>query len=106
MITKGQIEKATDEYIGYAREADEGLGTTMRRHAFMDGAQWRINSVWHDISEVPKKSRYIAVMFKSRNSGFTLWYVTDDIMQVFEAHRVTKWAYMDDLMPERKEESI
>ena len=70
-MTKEQIEKAIDEYIGYAREADEGLGVTMRRSAFMDGAQWRINSVWHDAEEEPKRNaRFIAQMVNRNGVNF------------------------------------
>lgn len=104
-MTKEQIEKAVNDYIGYEPEVDEGLGTKLRREAFKDGAEWRINSVWHEASEAPEKNKYIAVMFKSKSKGFTLWYSTDDIIQVFKAHRITMWAYVIDLMPGIKEET-
>ena len=60
-MTKEQIEKAVDEYIGYPPEMDEGIETTMRRNAFKDGANWRINSVWHKPEEVPEEYRPLLV---------------------------------------------
>ena len=39
-MTREQIEKAANEYIGHAEEIDEGIDTYMRRKAFMDGAEW------------------------------------------------------------------
>ena len=112
-MTKEQIEKATDEYIGYAREVDEGLGTTMRRHAFMDGAQWRINSVWHDASEVPEVDKRVLVCFENVINEYIYyrikvfkpnviknWNKQDSILD-----KVIRWAYIDDLLLERKEEN-
>lgn len=101
-MTREQIEKAVNDYIGYEPEIDEGIYVTMRRNAFKSGANWRINSVWHNISEAPEKGRYIAVLFKSKD--ITLWYVTDNIMQVLKAHKVIMWAYTSDLVPELHEE--
>ena len=113
LMTKEQIEKATDEYIGYAREVDEGLGTTMRRHAFMDGAQWRINSVWHDASEVPEVDKRVLVCFENVINEYIYyrikvfkpnviknWNKQDSILD-----KVIRWAYIDDLLLERKEEN-
>lgn len=35
---------------------------------FKAGAEWRINSVWHDAKEVIIKSGYILVEFKTKRS--------------------------------------
>ena len=35
-MTKEQIGKAVNEYIGYPPEMDEGIETTMRRNAFKE----------------------------------------------------------------------
>ena len=53
-MDKRQIEKAVNEYIGHPEEVGEGIDTYMRRKAFMDGANWRIDSLWHDASENPE----------------------------------------------------
>ena len=102
-MTKEQIEKAANDYIGFPQEIDEGVGTTMRRKAFRDGADWRIESVWHEASEMPKQGEHIVVVMKSGN--FTSWFVTPDIMDVFKKFNVILWARSKDLLPERKEET-
>lgn len=103
-MEKEVIEKAVNNYIGYEPEIDEGLGSRMRRDAFRDGAEWRINAVWHDTSEAPKKNKHIALMLESGN--LTSWYVTADIMQKFKEHKGIMWAYIDDLLPEIREEQL
>ena len=106
-MTKEQIEKATDEYIGYAREVDEGLGTTMRRHAFMDGAQWRINSVWHDNSVRPSDDCDVLVetIRRIESDRYDADYNELDSGTDWETE-VIRWAYIEDLLPDRKEVSI
>ena len=69
---------------------------------FKAGADWRINSVWHDAREMPKQGKHIVVVMKGGN--FTSWFVTPDIMQVFDKFNVELWARSSDLLPERKEE--
>ena len=111
-MTKEQIEKATDEYIGYTREADEGLGTTMRRHAFMDGAQWRINSVWHDAEEEPKRNTWFIAQMELSNEDDEIFFDTfilrpeeyDNWQNWWEGFNIKRWAYIDDLLPEKNAE--
>ena len=31
---------------------------------FIDGAKWRINSVWHDIKEMPENNRMILIIMQ------------------------------------------
>lgn len=103
-MTKEQIEKATDEYIGYAKEADEGLGTTMRRSAFMDGAQWRINSVWHDAKEEPKRNAwFIAQIGDDAFDTFIMQIESNRWDRWCNGLNIRYWAYIDDLLPERKD---
>lgn len=44
------------------------------REDFIAGAEWRINSVWHDAKEVIIKSGYILVEFKTKRSvSYNIW---------------------------------
>ena len=84
---------------------------------FIDGAQWRINSVWHkpsaygeelkrDIEVIAKTKRgyrfgkFGVVGFPNEYIGFvstsSLEYALSDVLE---------YAYLSDLIPERKEES-
>ena len=53
-MNKEQIEQVANNYIGHPYEVDEGVDVFSRREAFKEGAEWRINSVWHDASKEPK----------------------------------------------------
>lgn len=103
-MTKEHINKAVDEYIGYPPEMDEGIETTMRRNAFKDGANWRINSVWHKPEEVPEP--FIPILVECID-GYRVWLLYPDHTCVWESlaekKKVLRWAYTDDLIPTEDE---
>ena len=102
-MTKEQIEKAVDEYIGYSPEMDEGIETTMRRNAFKDGANWRINSVWHKPEEVPETDRQILI---ERTEGFEIYIFTRSYFfswKDISRYNLVRWAYIEDLIPTEDE---
>lgn len=68
--------------------------------AFVVGAQWRINSVWHEISECKDVKRKILVEYK--NGHFDALPDIRDLKGVEDL--VARVAYIDDLLPDRKEE--
>lgn len=68
---------------------------------FKAGAQWRINSVWHDASEEPRRGEHILMRFKSGN--LTSWFASADIYSVFKRFEVVAWAYVDDLLPSKED---
>lgn len=69
------------------------------------GAEWRINSVWHDAKEVIIKSGYILVEFKTKRSvSYNIWKIERaDVVSywnVFMAeNKIIRYAYRDDLLP-------
>ena len=103
-MTKEQIKKAVDEYIGYSPEMDEGIETTMRRNAFKDGADWRINSVWHKPEEVPEVDRCIIM---DNITEWNTWVVNLSTIQCWKRmvrdYDIVRWAYIDDLIPDKDE---
>ena len=103
-MTKEQIKKAVDEYIGYSPEMDEGIETTMRRNAFKDGANWRISSVWHKPEEVPEP--YANLLVKCLG-GYKTWVLWPNHIRFWESlvekNGVIQWAYIDDLIPTEDE---
>ena len=109
-MTKEQIKKAVDEYIGYPPEMDEGIETTMRRNAFKDGANWRINSVWHDAEERPKFPGKVELvkfllLFKNGECGYSQ-ISKDDWDDIKEVAKFVKWAYVGDLIPSKTERKL
>ena len=101
-MTREQIEKAGRDYA-LDQLGIVGLpGRAEAMKAFIAGAEWRINSVWHDdISECKDVKRWIVVEY---NNGYVD--VLPDIRDLDGVKDlVVRVAYVDDLLPERKEET-
>lgn len=104
---------------------DEVL-TDFGMNCFIEGAQWRINSVWHDMKkEVPQvygeyeneAALSIPCLVRGYLStgygyGVRYWNVSYEVWDDEECDdyecdkdKIEEWAYLDDLLPERKEET-
>ena len=69
---------------------------------FAKGADWRINSVWHDASRKPNKNKLI--LFECRKEYGKGYSVTfGDNYQIIKSVLI-RWTYIDDILPEGKEE--
>lgn len=80
-ITKSRIERA--------------------ERAFKAGADWRINSVWHENLDESETERQFIVEFTNGRIG-----IFDDIRVIKDIKDlVARFAYIDDLLPKRKEEN-
>ena len=99
-MTREQIEKAAMLFAG-AGEFGECPYNPDAKNGFMAGAQWRVNSVWHDASEKPDKNQL--VVFECRKTygrGYSVNFGENyDLMK----NVLLSWAYVIDLLPERKE---
>lgn len=96
-----QIEKEIDARLEEPDNNWDGIFNSGYSRGFREGAQWRINSVWHDINEIPKEGEHIVIVMENR--CFTSWFVTPDIAMMFKKFRAVLWAYSRDLLPEGKE---
>lgn len=70
-------------------------------HCFLDGARWRIDSVWHDMNIMPNfKCLQILMEHKSGSIHFmdNLIYTWEELKKYY-----VRWAYIADLLPNRKE---
>jgi len=101
-MTHEQIEKAAGE-ISYHPFIE------IERQGFIRGANWRIKSVWHDINERPKfpgKVECVKFLLLRKNGECDRFLIGkcdwDDFM---DTGKFVKWAYIDDFLPERKEEA-
>ena len=96
------IEKAASELC--TTEGQEEWLKDYGKYCFMDGARWRINSVWHDLpNELPQKENtwiLLELIFEGRLVYLPVEWVNDGDGAPKQAIR---WAYIDDLLPERKE---
>ena len=114
-MTKEQIEKAAKEYSGLTDNPKDPAARERGRAcmAFMDGAYWVFNSVWHDASEVPEVNKRVLVCFENvigeyiyyRIKAFKPNVIKNWNKQDSMLDKVIRWAYIDDLLPERKAET-
>ena len=99
-MTREQIERAA---MLSCASKDEVL-TDFGSSCFIEGAQWRINSVWHNLpNDLPKKENtwiLLELIFEGRLVYLPVEWVNDG-EEI--SRQVTRWAYIDDLLPERKE---
>ena len=64
-------------------------------NGFVTGADWRINSVWHGMNEKP--SGMFAILAEFGEEEYSLGITLDGM------ESAKRWAYVADLLPDRKE---
>jgi hypothetical protein len=112
-MTREDIEKAAVEFANDKCQK-RGCSKTYRLHfdfdrydierSFEAGADWRINSVWHDVNEIPEDGRIIVLLGKYGTMiiyGPNMRYYKEAIIM---DGGFIKWAYKEDLMPTNVEE--
>lgn len=101
-MTREQIEKEIDVRLEEPDNEWGGIFNSGYSRGFRDGAQWRINSVWHDAeTETPRNNEPIIGI-----TGKICCYMGlcgETAKEI--CPEMKKWAYISDLLPERKEET-
>lgn len=97
-MTNKDIEKAAAEY---ANEACRPLWRTGNEQVcmvdFIEGAEWRINSVWHEGREKPETDKGdLLVIVKDAFGKYV--YVRQNAYYVLK-YGCVRWAYIKDLIP-------
>lgn len=101
-MKREDIEKAAQDYeddliySGLSEQCDV-------QRAFLKGADWRINSVWHDVNEIPEDGRIIVLLGKYGTIliyGPNMMYYKEAVIADGE---FLKWAYKEDLIPNTEE---
>lgn len=102
-MTQEQIERAADLYSANATPTfvDGCFARHATADAFEAGAQWRINSVWHDASEQPRRNTwYIAQIGDSAFDTFT---DSANWKSYAKGLNIICWAYLEDLLPNKED---
>lgn len=103
MIDNSKITEAVDAYIGYPKEIDEGVGTSMRRDAFRAGVEWFKQAIWYDASEKPQGSAAILYLWHDEQGGMDVGIdsIFDDLewKKFVECNKITKWCYINNILP-------
>ena len=102
-MDREQIEKAGRDYALDQLEIVGLPGRAEEMKAFVAGADWRINSVWHDGNVSCEPRRTAVVLFKNGNAN--IYKDLRDLSYEGLWGEVDKFAYLGDLIPERKEET-
>lgn len=65
---------------------------------FIDGAEWRINSVWHDIKEMPENNRMILIIMQ-HDIPTVIGPDNTFFKEEIKDRHIQRWAYVEDLKP-------
>lgn len=90
------IEKAANEFADREYEYND-IDRDALYKGFYWGAQWRINSVWHDKSEIPDLSQDVLIIFKNKICSILIGAV--HTLSELKHYDYTNWAYVKDLLP-------
>lgn len=104
-MKKELIEKAADVYSTTKKPSytNGDFDRIAIAQAFEDGADWRINSVWHNASEMPKIGRKFLVALGCYNCELDyLCHPNFDWRYYADKKGIIRWAYVHDLFPEKK----
>ena len=130
-MTREQIEKAIDARLDEPDNQWDGIFNSGYARGFTEGAEWRINSVWHKPSEnveslikerpvvVKLKRNYLLLLGKFEefrlydgdrdsdgNYSYTMscYFLSTSLIE-YAISDVLEYAYLSDLLPEIKEET-
>ena len=100
-IKKAAIELCTTE------EQEEWL-KDYGIHCFLDGSRWRIENAWHDTREFPEKWKLCIVEVRDPDNQASTYYKLAnrseyEWVELTHYEHVERWAYVADLLPDRKE---
>ena len=112
-MEREKIERAAKEYAS----THFGLINKewcARKNGFEDGARWRINSVWHKArNELPEYDKLVLAEYETNGIKDYVFSHRSDTPYVktngqgfafyIEGVRITRWAYLADLLPDGKE---
>lgn len=91
-----EIDDDESNYEAGRRDAIYDFGEEL----FVAGADWRINSVWHDVDkELPEYNRHVV------NEDWFDFTAKDekDLKRIMSQYKFKRWAYVEDLMPNMEE---
>lgn len=100
-IKKAKAENA-ERIANIAYSGGGHIGQDDLETAFENGAEWRINSVWHDASEAPQHSGML-LAFSKDGRAVLCGPNNSDWKTTVKVFHIVRWAYVDDLKPNTKD---
>lgn len=105
-MTREQIRAAAINAANEVYDREECIEWEHLVFAFRDGAQWRINSVWHKPYDVPEIGKDCLVEYRTGDGDVCVRIDCRSEYEWIEAchyDRILRWAYIDDLIPTEDE---
>ena len=101
IMKREDIEKAAKDYSIGLKEVDADdyvLRKDNCREDFMAGAEWSINSAWHDASETPQHSGML-IAIKQDGTPIVCGPNNSNWKIAVRIFHIVRWAYIEDLLP-------
>lgn len=99
-MIKEDTEKAANDFADREYEYND-IDRNALYKGFYWGAQWRINSVWHNASEKPDMSKEIIVIYPDKSCRV---FRPNGVWEtLIEVDKFIRWAYVEDLLPNMEE---
>ena len=102
-MTREQIEKAAKETLVNESVEIQATKVGAFQRGFVAGTQWRINAMWHDRAEKADTSKELILMYPNGSVRITLLNPNLTFDGFLSVDMFIKWAYVSDLLPDRKE---
>ena len=105
-MLREEVKYASKDYVNYLLDKQEYHNEKYTEHdikqAFEEGAKWadeHPKNVWHDASEEPRCDE---LLLGEDTDGFSIyrWCGQEDYWEIFVNETgLSRWAYIDDLLP-------
>lgn len=104
-MDKEDIEKAAERSTEkYVENGDLRGFRGSYRLGFIEGADWRINSVWHDDKDIPKESSAILAIRPDGSTEIVYFINLLRWRSLIKRCGFVQWAYIKDLIPNKEGE--
>lgn len=97
-IKKAKAENA-ERIANIAYSGGGHIGQDDLETAFENGAEWRINSVWHDANKIPDKAELTLVEFPDGRIDIVYFHTIKSWRSMVKRNGTIRWAYIKDLIP-------
>ena len=106
-LKKAEYMKRADLEFSAMKTAEKACnsidGMYEYANGFVVGAEWRINSVWHNASEIPKLKSKAILAIRRAGSSERVFFLERKRWENFIKHcDIINWAYIDDLTPKEE----
>lgn len=107
-MNRETIEKAAKDYVMPNERIRPLMEAIFAKEGFINGAHWRINSVWHNTCDIAEPGKDCLVEHMDGDGNVCIridWRSKYEWVNACHYDKILRWAYLDDLLPDGKEAS-